>query len=51
MDGRHLKGEHNNQMSDGFVGRGCVGEEIQTGGTHGGGRFIVSGDEMRDEKN
>ena len=24
---------------------------MQRGGTHGGGRFIVSGDEMRDEKN
>ena len=33
------------------AGGGGIGEAVRTGGTRGGGLFIVSGDEMRDEKN
>ncbi len=35
LGGRHLMRGHNNQMSDGFGGGGCVGEEMRTGGTRG----------------
>ena len=52
LGGPHLKGKRNNQPNDGVGGGGGFGEAIRTGETRGGGRLsIVSGDEMRDEKN
>ena len=52
LGGHHLKGTRNNQPNDGFGRGGGLGEAIRTGGTRGGGRLpIVSGGELRDEKN
>ena len=44
-------GLHNNQLNDGAGCGGSVGEETWTGGTRGGGRFlVVLGNELRDKK-
>ena len=44
-------GRRNNQPNDGVGCGGSVGEEMRTGGTRGGGRFlVVLGDELRDKK-
>jgi hypothetical protein len=52
LGGRHLKIKRDNQPKDGVGGGGGFGEAIRTGGTRGGGRLpIVSGGELRDEKN
>ncbi len=52
LGGRHLKIKRDNQPKDGVVGGWGIGEAIRTGGTRGGGRLtIVSGCELRDEKN
>ena len=52
LGGRHLKIKRDNQPKDGVGGVGGTGEAMRTGGTRGGGRLpIVSGGELRDEKN
>ncbi len=52
LGGRHSKGKRANQPNDGVGVGGGFGEAMQTGGTRGGGRLpIVSGGELRDEKN
>jgi len=52
LGGRHLKMKRDNQPKDGVGGGGGFGEAIRTGGARGGGRLpIVSGGELRDEKN
>ena len=52
LGGRHLKLKRDNQPKDGVGGGGGFGEVIRTGGARGGGRLpIVSGGELRDEKN
>ena len=44
-------GRRNNQPNDGVGCGGSVGEEMRTGGTRGGGRFlVVLGNELRDKK-
>jgi len=44
-------GRRNNQPNDGVGCGGSVGEEMRTGGTRGGGRFlVVLGDELREKK-
>jgi hypothetical protein len=52
LGGRHLKGKRDNQPNDGVGRAGGLGEAIRMGGMRGGGRLpIVSGGELRDEKN
>ncbi len=42
---------HNNQQSDGVGGGKIVGEEMWTGGMHGGGHLlVVLSDKMSDKK-
>ena len=44
-------GQRNNQPNNGVGGGMGVGEAMQTGGTHGGGRLVnVLGGELSDEK-
>ena len=51
LNGRCSIVRRNNQPNDGVVGGGGIEEVMRRGGTHGGGRFIVSGNEIRDKKN
>ena len=52
LDGRCSMVRYNNQPNNGVSGGGSIGEEVQLGGTRGGGCLLVDlGNEMSNEKN